>query len=1071
MKQFLQILFTATVLIISANSRAQNWSRIVINTDSIGSNPFRFLTIGNISYFFADDGAHGYELWRSDGTTAGTILLKDINPGSISSGVFNMINLNGVLLFGANDSTHGQELWRSDGTPAGTVMVKDIYPGASSGYINYVQSPPVVLNNLLYFVGTDPTNGAELWKTDGTAAGTVLVKDINPGAASFTAYSGIAFNGQLYFTCTVGGVSQFWKTDGTAAGTVMVSNTSSAWALNGFAENSSRLFMFNGASSALWTTDGTATGATLLKNVTTYPSTLQFKVMGETVFFAGNDGVNGMEVWKTDGTVAGTVMVKDINVGAGSSSPNIGGGVVLGSQLYFVANDSVHGMELWRTNGTAAGTVMVKDINPGTKSGLIGYLGLSIKRDTLYFSADDGVNGSELWQSDGTESHTVMAANIMPGAYSGFPSYMTALTDSIMLLTATDGSNGMELWKSNGTQAGTQMLSNIKAYPNELPAGSLLINGNTPALAANNGLYFTGTENRYGGELYFTSGTTVNTHLVSDLLPGSSTSYPSSFTQVNNTVYFAASNDQVSTQIFQTDGTTAGTTMVPTGMPVSPYLFTPSTNNLTNVNGSLFFTGVNNNTRTYGVYKTDGTTAGTVALTDGIVSTIGVATFYSMNNNTTVFVLPASVTYGGGLWKTDGTRAGTTQIKSMNVFGNNLKFMPLLIGSTLYFTGNDANGAELWKTDGTAAGTVLVKDINSGSSSSYPDNLTNINGTLYFTATDASGIELWKTDGTAAGTVLVKGNGCGAANLLVGADNVTLYFTATDATNGTELWKTDGTVAGTVLVKDIVAGTGSSNPSQLLKLGNYVFFFAQDASSAPAYSLFRTDGTASGTIKMSGLPVTLTPFPLYASGSNLYAILSISNSSVAYQLWSTVGSTVLPVQLLGFTAQPSKNDAICNWQTTHEINTDHFTVERSTDGSHFTAIGSVNAQGNGASATQSYTYTDYNAKQLQYTTLYYRLQSVDKDGSYSYSNTVAVSFTDNTVFSVLPNPATSRITIKGNNLVSVHIIDNTGKAVVIEQANNSNNLTIDISHLAKGLYFVQMKDSKGNLQTEKVVVE
>src|SRR6516165_7035797 len=83
-------------------------------------------TVNGIVYFPADDGVHGLELWRSDGTSAGTTMVKDINPGSGNSFPTSLTNFNGTLFFAANDGVHGKELWRSNGTAVGTVLVKKI---------------------------------------------------------------------------------------------------------------------------------------------------------------------------------------------------------------------------------------------------------------------------------------------------------------------------------------------------------------------------------------------------------------------------------------------------------------------------------------------------------------------------------------------------------------------------------------------------------------------------------------------------------------------------------------------------------------------------------------------------------------------------------------------------------------------------------------------------------------------------------------------------------------------------------------------------------------------------------
>ncbi len=85
-------------------------------------------------YFRAGDGSTGFELWKSDGTNSGTVLVKDIFPGGGSADPRYLTNINGTLYFRANEGINGAELWKSDGTSAGTVLVKDIVSGNVGGY-------------------------------------------------------------------------------------------------------------------------------------------------------------------------------------------------------------------------------------------------------------------------------------------------------------------------------------------------------------------------------------------------------------------------------------------------------------------------------------------------------------------------------------------------------------------------------------------------------------------------------------------------------------------------------------------------------------------------------------------------------------------------------------------------------------------------------------------------------------------------------------------------------------------------------------------------------------------------
>jgi ELWxxDGT repeat protein len=271
-------------------------------------------------------------------------LVKDIQTLGASSEPFSFVPFKGATYFRADDGVHGVEWFRTDGTPGGTSLLVDLSPGAAGSFTTtgFGNVDPrsvataAALGDALLFVAFTPATGAELWKTDGTATGTILVKDINPTGSS-TPQRFIAAGDTLYFTANDGTHGpEIWKTDGTADGTQRVTD---------------------------------------LPGPTT-ASPIPLAAAGGRLVFSGwvqDHSSGGFEPWATDGTAAGTVMLKNINP-AGGSDPGIArldlsvDAAVVGNRLYFAATDDVHGRELWSTDGTPGGTVFEADLLAGNGS-------------------------------------------------------------------------------------------------------------------------------------------------------------------------------------------------------------------------------------------------------------------------------------------------------------------------------------------------------------------------------------------------------------------------------------------------------------------------------------------------------------------------------------------------------------------------------------------------------------------------------------------------------------------------------------------------------------------------------
>ncbi len=396
--------------------------------------------------FAADDGSSGLEPWISDGTAAGTMRIKDINPTGSSLNYTDFVGTSdasplifprapfteyqGELYFAADNGLLGAELWKTDGTESGTVLVKDINPDGPSlpggqdlpdGPYSLFDGGFATSGDSLFFAAYTATEGFELWKTDGTEQGTVLVKDIHPGTDVSSIISGFTdiwgptdVNGTLFFTGD-GGESDYelWKSDGTEAGTVLVKDIhpgdNPSYPVLFTPLNDTLLFFafdgyddFYGPSFDLWRSDGTEVGTVLVKEYFASnpyngvsPEPTEIAASNGTLFYsAGNEGDH--ELWKSDGSEAGTVLVADIRPGSDASFPNYLTPIVGG--VAFVANDGVNGTELWVSDGSAEGTSMVTDLRAGSSGS--NPKDLAYFDGKLYFSADDGINGRQLWVVD-----------------------------------------------------------------------------------------------------------------------------------------------------------------------------------------------------------------------------------------------------------------------------------------------------------------------------------------------------------------------------------------------------------------------------------------------------------------------------------------------------------------------------------------------------------------------------------------------------------------------------------------------------------------------------------------------
>jgi len=796
-----------------------------------------------------------------------------------------------VVYFAGSDPAHGLELWRSDGTSDGTRRLTDVCPGrcdASPG-------PVTVFQDHLFFTADDGVSGVELWESDGTPGSERRVRDLCPGPCGIEIESFQALGDRLLFTATIQGKPALWRTDGTRNHTVELQNLPSSFWFEGDQPLGGSLYftVAQGDTSALWRTDGTAAGTLPLSaRIPGFPAVASIlSRIGDVILFWSLDGL-----WRTDGTVAGTWSLSALVPGL----PLTQSGVILFAGAgFFWSQDA-----LWRTDGTAAGTFVVKrvaDLLADPLPADISPFLIAVWNGGLYSLA-----GQSLVRSDGTAAGTAVIAQ--------FPAE-NELTGAIPLSTALLLEFGRPyfapsiLWGTQGTPQTTGPIADFSADGWIAEIASL-----------GDRVVFRLMTESYPGNLdtWASDGTAAGTR---EIAPHTG-SYSFGLTAAGGQVFFVNGGYYIAQDLWRTDGTTAGTYSVrdfgtgPAGAgPLSQ----------TVLGGKLVFSAQTGRFDAP-LFLSDGTAVGTSVFSRDVswakdFTQVGGRLFVpsSTRFDEGSDYPPGLVPKGLGVIDGHGATEIATPLDAFRSSGS--------VGDQLLFAAGRGSvifgrlDVELWRSDGTRDGTVNVVNLDPqevptslhhtcvGESSS-PGPGVVVGDKLLFAANDGKyGRELWSSDGTVAGTRLVKdinparipnqpdSDGCDVRTEIGLASNPDglvafhggVLFAADDGLTGRELWWSNGTWKGTRRVKDLLRGPKGSVPRELTLFRDAIYFFATSPGGGDA--LWRSDGTRPGTVMVDDLTIGGTPSwarSLTAAGDHLF--FSVYNEATGAELWASQGT-------------------------------------------------------------------------------------------------------------------------------------------------------------------------------------
>ncbi len=807
------------------------------------SNQYGHTAVNNTLFFVADDGINGEELWKTDGTDKGTLMVKNIGFEHFRSFPKELTNVNGILYFTANDEKHGNELWKSDGTDIGTVLVKDINKGKSSSQPSLL----TVFNQQLYFVVNESGLYSTIWQSNGSESGTISVAKIQQGSDKVKISNLVPVGRFMFLIGEINGKLALWSLEkGNNQLTYLRTFETKGYDNKEAFSSINESLVFSASSERnneeLWITDGTKDGTKLLKELLlgSNPSLPKhfFKHQNK-VCFTANNAKNEAELWQTDGSLNGTKLIKKmggfanskIDVQYASIGKSLTMSVVVDNQnqhtVYGVIDNGFKSIATFNVIdfqnriGVIKGELYVKkqmnpqeevlcklDINTNQQKDIIVKNNWGVFSSVLSFFewngrfisvANDGINGVELFEIKNNQF--TLIKNIQEKGLGSYPSSFRKLGSQFSFFTLPS-SQQTDLWISDGSSSNTKQVYSFKLDEDETIDG---------VISMNQQLYFFKRNfNQY--EFWQSNGSEKGTKLLKTI-------------KIKDKPI--AESTEVKVKKVKTD--------------IQQYYPISIIQNQGKLYFNLFTESAGNELWVYD------SKLGDIRLLKDVYKGVESSNpSYFIVFKESVFFAATNYNEGTEFWKTDGTVAGTVMVKDVWHGANSSSPAHFQVfNNHLYFAASsEQNGDELWKSDGTSNGTLLLKDINAGADDSHPEALVSNGALLFFIANNGKqGVELWQSDGSAEGTKMTKdlfAGGEGSSPQFLTPFNGLLFFVAEEVNSGNELWISNGTEKGTKLIKDIKKGKPHSFIEDLCVVNDRLYFKAVSGENNPEVYVLQT---------------------------------------------------------------------------------------------------------------------------------------------------------------------------------------------------------------------------------------